>query len=297
MGALRNGPDRMDRTTYQEMLKALEEIDSWLCDQGFTKLDRIRRHKRNLAVLVEALENRTLDLFQTEANAERRRELMWSLVDSMEFTDSIAYLRAMACEIPHEVLRRALDGPTDLTFEDHNSNHARNAMFEIVIAGRLAKRGLVPRLGGEPDVVSRLEDRNILIQCKRVFSDRSLEDNLRAAGKQLKRDLTRSSDPRDCGIVAISISRIFNEGDKLLVVSNEAALRQKLEEEVDVIRSRCTGCYRNINDPRIAGVLYHLSTPAYLKEIGLYMAAHSVTIHPIPYKADRALLKKLEGYI
>ena len=55
-----------------------------------------------------------------------------------------------------------MDGPTDLTLENQNSNHARNAMFEIAIAGRLAKRGLVPRLGGEPDVLSKLEDRNIL---------------------------------------------------------------------------------------------------------------------------------------
>ena len=102
---------------------------------------------------------------------------------------------------------------------------------------------------------------------------------------------------RSCGIVAISISRIFNQGDKLLVVRNEAALRQKLNEEVDVVRNRCLRRYKDLNDPRIAGVLYHVSTPAYLEEIGLYMAAHSVTIHPIPFKADSTLLKALEDYI
>lgn len=287
----------MDRITYREILNSLEEIDGWLCSQGFTQLDRIRQNKRNLAVLVEAFENHTLDLFQTEANAEKRRELMWSLADSMEFTDSIANLRGIGCEIPREVLKRALDGPMDLTLENLNSNHARNAMFEIAVAGRLAKRGLVPRLGGEPDVVSTLEDRNILIQCKRVFSEKSLDDNLRDAARQLKRDLMRSSNPRDCGIVAISISRVFNQGEKLLVVGNEAALRKKLDEEVDVVRNRCTRRYKDLNDPRIAGILYHVSTPAYLEEIGLFMAAHSVTIHPIPLKSDRALLKKLERYI
>src|SRR5258708_35893362 len=107
----------MDRTTYQEILKALDEIDGWLCGQGFTKLDRIRQNKRNLEVLVEALENQTLDLFQTEANAQRRRELMWSLADSVEFTDSITHLRGRGCEIPHEVLKRALDGPVDMGLE------------------------------------------------------------------------------------------------------------------------------------------------------------------------------------
>jgi len=287
----------MERTTYQEILKALQEIDGWLCGQGFTKLDRIRQNQRNLGVLVEALENHTLDLFQTEANAERRRELMWSLADSMEFTDSINNLRAQGCEIPHEVLKRALDGPVDMGLENQNSSHARNAMFEIAIAGRLAKRGLKPQLGGEPDVVAQLNDRNLLIPCKRVYSENGLDGNISVAGSKLKRNLIRSSDPRDCGIVAISITRIYNQGDKLLAVKNEAALRQKLSEDVDAVRNRCMRRYKDLGHPRIAGVLYHVATPAYLEDLGLYMAAHSVTIHPIPDKSDSALLKALEGYI
>lgn len=117
------------------------------------------------------------------------------------------------------------------------------------------------------------------------------------AGSKLKRSLIKSSNPRDCGLVAISITRIYNQGDKLLAIRNEDALRQKLRDDVDAVKDRCTRRYKDLNDPRIAGVLYHVQTPAYLEDVGLYTAAHSVTIDPLPGKSDRALLKTLEGYI
>lgn len=106
-----------------------------------------------------------------------------------------------------------------------------------------------------------------------------------------------SCNPRDCGVIAISISRICNDGDKILVLPSEDVLRQILINEIDSVRRDMAAAHRDVTDPKIAWVLYHLSTPAFREDIKLYVAAYSVTIDPIPGKSDAALLKALSELI
>jgi hypothetical protein len=63
-------------------------------------------------------------------------------------------------------------------------------MFEIAIAGAAALAGLMPQLGGEPDVLFEFEDRRILVQCKRVLSDNAVPKRIAEATRQLTRDLS-----------------------------------------------------------------------------------------------------------
>jgi len=262
----------METVTYRDLLKGLESVDAWLCERGLAQqTDRIRLNRRDIALLADAFDEGRLDKVIAEVTDDRRRELMWSLAESTEFVDSIDALRKQGCEVPNPVLEAALDGPADLLSESEKSNRGRNTMFEIAIAGRLARAGLSPRLGDEPDVHVEFDDRKIFIQCKRVFSEGGISKRLIEAGKQLKRDLTRSCDPRDCGIIAISISRVFNKGEKLLIVGDEDALRRKLNAEINAIMAATVEDYRNVREPKVAGVLYHFSTPAFLEGMGIWV--------------------------
>ena len=284
----------METTKYRDLLKGLDDVDAWLCSHGLThQTDRIRRNRRDVAALADAFDAGKLDAFIKGAGDGRRRELMWSLAESMEFVDSIEALRAQGCDIPGHVLETALNGPADLLAENEKSNDGRNAMFEISVAGRMARAGLRPTLGEEPDVHAEFNDRKIFVQCKRVFSAAGISKQLVKAAKQLKRDLTKSCSPRDCGIIAISVSRAFNKGDKLLVAHDENALQEMLHAEIyGVIRTGIKD-YRDVEEPKIAGVLYHLSTPAFLEGVGMYMGAHSLTVVAIDGKSDKTLLGDL----
>jgi hypothetical protein len=285
---------RVETVTYRDLLKGLELVDAWLCERGLKQqTDRIRTNKRDIEILADAFDEGRLEKVIEEAGDDRRRELMWSLAESTEFVDSIDVLRKQGCEIPDKVLKDALDGPADLQSESEKSSRGRNTMFEIAIAGRLARAGLRPTLGQEPDVHTEFHDRKIFIQCKRVFSENGISKRLVEAGKQLKRDLVHSCDPRDCGIIAISISRAFNKGDKLLVAHDEDALRRKLNDEIDAIMRVAVEDYRHVTEPKIAGVLYHLSTPAFLEGVRMYMGAHSVTVATIPGRSDKTLLESV----
>lgn len=286
----------MERLDYRELLQGLVEIDEWLCAAGFGNYDRIRVHKRNLENLALATENGTLEQYGAGLTGEQRRELLWSFVESQEFVGSITALQHRGCNIPATVLERALKGPADLYLEDGSSSQGRNAMFEILVAGRVAQAGLTPQLG-EPDVRFEFEDRRIFIQCKRVLTEAGIGKRVIEAGKQLKRDLSSSCDPRDCGIVVVSISRVVNVGDAVLVVPTELALSERLSRDIEAVVLRQRQSLRDVKDPKIAGALFHLATPAFVQATGAYVAASSATVFPIPGKSDSALLRRLAGLI
>jgi hypothetical protein len=285
-----------ERLDYRELLKGLAEIDEWLRAAGFGSYNRIRVHKRNLESLARATENGTVEQYGAGLTGEQRRQLLWSFVESQEFVGSVKTLQRRGCEIPATVLERALRGPADLYFEDESSSHGRNAMFEILVAAGVAQAGLTPQLG-EPDVRFDFEGRRIFIQCKRVLTEAGIGKRVIEAGKQLKRDLSSSCDPRDCGIVVVSISRVVNVGNTVLVVPTELALRETLSRDIEAIMLRQRQSLRQVKDPKVAGALFHLATPAFVQAMGTYVAASQATIFPIPGKSDSALLQRLASLI
>jgi hypothetical protein len=138
----------MERLNYREIVDSFAEIDQWLRQRGLNQYDRIRIHKRNITELAEAQDNGQLDQIASNLTGEKRREILWSFVESIEFVDAIDALRKRGCEMPKGALEKALNGPPDAYLDDEKSNLGRNAMFEIALAGRVAFAGLQPILGG-----------------------------------------------------------------------------------------------------------------------------------------------------
>jgi hypothetical protein len=149
----------MERLNYHEIIEKLNAIDQQLGEMGLDRHDRIRVHQRNITELAKATDEGTLDRISSDLTGERRREILWSYVESIELVNSLDALQKQGCSVPKTVLERALKGPADLYLEDQKSNIGRNTMFEIAIAGAAALTGLKPQLGGEPDVLFEFENR------------------------------------------------------------------------------------------------------------------------------------------
>lgn len=287
----------MERLNYHEIVKNFEEIDQWLRSMDLNQHDRMRVHKRNISELADAQDRGSLDQIVSGLSGEKRREILWSFVESIEFVDAIDALRKRGCDVPRSLLEKALEGPPDAFLEDNKSNQGRNAMFEIAVAGWVASAGLDPHIGGEPDVFFEFEKRAIFVQCKRVLSSNAITKRISEAANQLKRDLTKSSEPRDCGLIAICVSRLINPGDKMLAVGAEADLRRALRSEIDAVIARHERAFRDVKHPRIAGILFHMATPAFVKERPLFTVAQSATVYHIPGKSDAALLKEIADIV
>jgi hypothetical protein len=135
----------MERLNYREIVEKSAKIDQWLSEIGLNQYDRIRIHKRNITELAEVQDNGTLDRVASSLAGEKRREILWSFVESIEFVDAIDASRKSGADIPKHVLEKALQGPPDPYLEDNRSNQGRNAMFEIAMGARRTPSSLTRR--------------------------------------------------------------------------------------------------------------------------------------------------------
>ena len=283
----------MERLKYREIVEKLAKIDRDLSKMGLNQHDRICRHQRNITKLADALEEGRLEKIAVQLPAEQRREILWSFVESVEFTDAMDALRGQGYAVPKGVLERALKGPADLYLEDEKSNQGRNKMFEITIAGRAAFAGLKPQLGREPDVFFEFENHRIFVQCKRVLSEAAVSKRIPEAEKQLKRDLDASGDPRDCGLIAVSVSRLINPGDQILSMGSEQDIDNELFQKISALWQHVRPIWSRVKHPKIAGVLFYMATPSFVQEYDLFIAAQCATIFAIPGRSDTGLLSLL----
>jgi hypothetical protein len=283
--------------SYREILQRLSGVDHWLKERGLCQHDRLRIHRQNIDRLAKAHEEGRLNHFVTALPEDKRREILWSFVESIELLDVSDGLERTGFEIPIDLLERSLDGPADPFLEDPKSTAGRNAMFEIWFAGRVALAGLTPILGGEPDVFCEFAGRRMFIQCKRVFSENGIAKRIREAEKQLRRDLDASANPKDCGLIAVSTTRVVNAGDRIFTVGSESDLRPALNREMDRIIEGNGRTLREVHDPRVVGMFLQMATPAFVEETALFTVAQSITAFPIPGRCDDAVLKSFADLI
>lgn len=288
----------MNRETYQEILDKLKDLDSWLSSLGVSKqADRIRLHISNIRKLQQAYQNDTLKKL-----AENRGtvQLMWSLIEAMEFADIYISLHDYEPKVLRKKLKIALKGPVDPGAEASavSSNVGRNTMFELNLASRLRRTGVAVHLDTNPDILCKIGLQNLYIQCKRPFLEQNIPRNVSAAKRQLTRDISNSQDKSARGLIAISVSRVFNPGDKLFVIKTKQVMK-RLADDVQDIAQKYSRSWKQIIDTRIIGILFHVITPAFVEDISLLTTAQQVDIFSlaIPGSSDALLLHNLKALL
>ena len=249
--------------SYQELADQFEPAIEWLRDLGVTKENRILQHRDNIRVLADAQANNKMDELRASLGPEKVREIFWSWVESFDFIEVFKYFQGIDPKEFLRVLKAAVEGPPDAAMESslENTNAGRNFMFELVVAAKLARAGLQPRLG-EPDVAIDFQGYRILLQCKRPFSRGGIHENIIKAGSQLRRDLAKlPNEPPAIGVVAISISKVLNQGDKIFEVNSRDDLQEALATETDEFWTKYKDSFLGLTGDQIVGALVHLSTP------------------------------------
>lgn len=198
-----------------QFVSQLEEIDRWLTSLGIRRYNRFRKYKENMVWLSahDAAEERAQIYHKLEAEG-RLTEVLSTMIDSIEIVETIPALREAEAELPLELLKTAFSGPVDSFAEDHKSNRARNAMFELNMAAMAARNGLRPVLSTtNPDISFEFQECTIKMECKRVMSEAKVFDRVGEGIEQLENSVRVGS---DIGIVAVSLSRIVSQGDRVI---------------------------------------------------------------------------------
>jgi len=275
---------RLDDQFFAE----LGDILAWAADRGISLQSRFYIYKRNIEWLRahDGEDDRPRNYAQL-ASEGKLNEILSTMTESIELVETIPALRRLNVDIPKELLRRAFSGPADISREDHTSNEARNAMFELSVAAMAARRGLTPTLSNtNPDVSFEFEARRVKIECKRILSVDRIMERLREGTKQLEKSVQRTIS--DIGIVAISLSKLVNPGDRFLVSdSPRDDLSQQLHEALKSNEQQIGRMHR----PWVSGFIFYVSSAAYVPDMG-YTPTNSATVFPLD-PAEQAFLGRL----
>jgi hypothetical protein len=78
-----------------------------------------------------------------------------------------------------------------------------------------------------------------------------------------------------------------------LVVPTEADLGEFIGREIHLIAERYRKEWGKAQHPKTSGILFHIATPAFVQEYGLFTAVQRSSIYHIHGKSDAALLEEL----
>lgn len=113
-----------------------------------------------------------------------------------------------------ERLRKASTGPLFLTEEAAKkenpsaNNAARNFEFELTVAGIFVVAGVQLDLSIDADTALLIDNRTVVLQCKRPLHEENCETNLRKAHRQLLANYAAPKDGADMrGAIAIDLTK------------------------------------------------------------------------------------------
>jgi hypothetical protein len=162
-----------------------------------------------------------------------------SLTESIEFIDAVSLLKTCDVAVIRRKIVTVLGGPVLPNDEDENSNEARNTLFELNLASKLRRAGLNASPGMDADIECRIGGEHLLIECKRPFWEQNVGRQIKKAARQLKKRLkTVSSESR--GIVAVSLSKAMNPGDKFFVLAKNLLPKRAYLESSKQLQSMQT---------------------------------------------------------
>lgn len=278
------------RRLDERFLADLDDILTWAEHRGIPRRSRFHVYRDNINWLRahDAEQDRPVIYAQLEKEG-RITEILSTMAESIELVETVPELRQKGVDVPQELLRRAFSGPLDAFREDNTSNQARNAMFELSMGAMAARHGLKPELSiSNPNVSFQFEGRFIKMECKRVLSETKVATRLQEGIKQLAKSVR--IDTVDVGLVAISLSKLLNPGDRFLVSDSPHEALSGLVTELLRANEQRLGM---MNKPSVAGFLFYLSSVAHVPGRG-YAPMRSGTVFPLNL-AEQPFLRRLAG--
>ncbi len=186
-------------------------------------------------------------------------------------------------------LQKGVNGPINSKDEKPKTSEARNFIFEALTAAKFhnPEHNLFTILTASTDTAVMYGRKKIWIECKRVSSEKNLENNIRKASNQLNKQLSRKVGKKinfgHKGLVALDFSKILHSGNHLLVKSNDAELLASVGKITETFIAQYSDLWNKIFDSknqRIMGTLVHFSTMAKSEERNLLVTVSDWGVNP-----------------
>ena len=285
----------MDRVSWNWILNGLDEALEFCrrlrLGERFEG-GRFGKYRVWVAELVSALKTGGQEGARAAFNDHPARSST-ALTESFELADILPFARSLAPEIIKRRLMKILLGPARPADETTNTNEARNILFELTMASKLWRAGLVPELV-EPDIRCQVGGRAVYVACERPFSEKSARQAYTDALGQIA-DVLKEAPAEARGVVALSLTRLFNPGDRFLKHENEEVGKRYLSSEMGRLAQEMISTTDWPPPPAgTMGILWHVITAGFDRSQALIVAAQQLNVQPTR-PADELLLKALFG--
>jgi hypothetical protein len=247
----------MEKFKYSDLLNRLEGFDSWLTRLGLTPRPNDRIHQAFKVLHRAAQASR--EGHETGVYSDIQPGDWFAIVEALEAHDVLAAFHNDPSPTVTAALKRALSGPILPIHENPKNRDGRNIWFELALAADWRLRGASVTVE-EPDLRLLKDGITFLVACKRPAAVQGVQANIRDAIKQLQRNL-QNTPTSTFGVTAISLSCIFNPGDKVFS-GNQNALARLLSDEL----GRHERFLLSVNDPKVCCIVFYVSTPSLGKE-------------------------------
>jgi hypothetical protein len=270
---------------YDELLSQLQQTLTFCASLDLNeavKTSRFSNYQERIQQLCEIINKYSLEQLPEEIEKQLKNEnlnYVLSLTESMEFVSCVAHFKTCEREIVRKKLANVLAGPVLPNDEDLNSNEARNTLFELNLASKLRKAGFIASPGIDADIECSVDSKDLVIECKRPFREQNVSRHIKKAGRQLKARL-KILPPRSRGVVAISLSKTMNKGDKFFVYLEESSAKEVLSRKLKAVADSAASSWTNLGS-KIIGILFHVVTASFDKKNGRYSLGEQFNAHPL----------------
>jgi hypothetical protein len=271
----------MDTLSYSDLLRGLSEFDPWLRSLGLAPRpdDRLHQAFKILAMAEEASRRGR----ETGVYSDIQPDHWFPIIEALEAHDVLCAFKSDASPSLSSAVKRALSGPARAMDEGPKNRDARNVWFELALAAEWRLRGATVTIQ-EPDLRLVRDDTIFFVACKRPDKQQSIDANIRDAIEQLSENLCKAAEDA-YGVAAISLTRVFNPGDKVFsgdLNALDTLLQKELENHHRYLRS--------VDDPRICGVIFHVATPSnFERSVDLCRASYGIAQELKPSAGSRIL--------
>ncbi len=207
-----NITDRQDRfkTTYLEVKYKGEQIEELYKSNGLTLPDN--------SDLAELIKNSKVlwEKWFTNKTAELEMIMLFNLLHLDRIADAVLPLKEEPKRVKY--LKALISGPLD--FLKREKSYAKDIFWELEVWLKLRRKLTTINLEDPPDIVIELEKSRIGIACKKLYSEKHVQNVLSEAVHQIE-------DSFEIGIVALNLDD-FTPADKVLKSSHAQGMTDTL---------------------------------------------------------------------
>lgn len=175
----------------KEVERDIESMCQWLESSGIRiEQNRVSDYRKTFATIGEHIQNGTLSELEKSIDFAKQAD---NFHDASELVLIHQQLSEYDSPVFKQTLAKAVNGPTSLAAERPKTSDPRNKVFELVIAAQFRAAHIPVKFEGPADAIVTVDNIKCFVECKRIQSEKALEERVRQASSQIEKRLNREA--------------------------------------------------------------------------------------------------------